>query len=69
MAADKKKRGVKATSAIVALSILGAAAVGVFGFFAAILALFNDFDYVGTGLLLLAAAVAFGLLTNALLRK
>lgn len=69
MAADNKKSGLKSASAIVALSVLGATAVGILAFFAAILALFNEFDYVGMGLSLLAAAVAFGLLTNALLRK
>ncbi|MCH7587858.1 MAG: hypothetical protein IIC78_07470 [Chloroflexi bacterium] len=69
MAEDDKNRGLKWVSGFVGLSVLGAAAVGVLGFFAAILALLNETDYVGMGLLLLAAAVAFGLLTNALVRN
>lgn len=69
MAADNKNSGLKSASALVGLSVLGATAVGVLGFFAAILALFNEYDYVGVGLSLLAAAMAFGLLTNALLRE
>ena len=69
MTADDKNSGLKSASTIVGLSVLGATAVGVLGFFAAILALFNETDYVGMGLSLLAAAFAFGLLANALLRK
>ncbi len=69
MPADNKNSGLKTASAIVALSVLGAAAVGVLAFLTAILALFNETDYAGVGLSLLASAVAFGLLTNALLRN
>ena len=51
------------------LSVLGGFVVGVFGLFAAMLSLFNEYDYVGVGLCLLASAFAFGLLANAIFRK
>ena len=61
---DENRNGVWA-----GLSVLGGFIVGVFGLLASLLALFNEYDYVGVGLCLLASAVAFGLLANAILRK
>jgi hypothetical protein len=61
---DEKRYGVS-----VGLSILGGFLVGIFGLFAAFLSLVNEYDYIGVGVCLLASAFAFGLLTNAFLRK
>jgi len=69
MTTDNKNRGLKSASTLVGLSVLGVTAVGLLAFFAAILALLNEFDYTGVGLSLLAGAIAFGLLANALLRN
>jgi F0F1-type ATP synthase membrane subunit c/vacuolar-type H+-ATPase subunit K len=51
------------------LSVIGGFIVGIAGFFAGILSLFNEYNYVGVGLCFLASAFAFGLLANALFRK
>jgi hypothetical protein len=51
------------------LSVIGGFVVGIVGFLAALLAIFNEYDYVGAGLCLIASALAFGLLANAMFRK
>jgi hypothetical protein len=51
------------------LSVIGGFIVGVFAFLAGLLSVLNEFNYVGAGLCFLAAALAFGLLTNALFRR
>lgn len=59
----------KKGSASAGLSVIGIFIIGIFGFFAAILAIFNEYDYVGAGLCLIASALAFGHLANAMFRK
>jgi hypothetical protein len=61
---DEKRVGVW-----VGLCLFGGFLVGVFGLFAALLSLVNEYNYIGVGLCLLASAFAFGLIANALLRK
>jgi hypothetical protein len=51
------------------LSVLGGFIIGIIAFLAGLLAVFNEYDYVGAGLCFLASAFAFGLLANALFRK
>ena len=51
------------------LMVLGGFIIGIAGFLAAILAVFNEYDYIGAGLCLLASAIVFGLLANAMLRN
>jgi len=48
---------------------LGGFIIGIIAFLAGLLAVFNEYDYVGAGLCFLASAFAFGLLANALFRK
>ena len=43
--------------------------VGIVAFLAGILAVFNEYDYIGAGLCFLASAIAFGMLTNAIFRE
>jgi hypothetical protein len=50
------------------LTIIAGFVVGIAAFLAAILAVFNEYDYVGGGLCLLASALIFGLLANSILR-
>jgi hypothetical protein len=52
---DKKKR-----NALAGWMILGLILVGLFGLFAGFLSLINEYDYIGTGLCLIASALAFG---------
>ena len=40
--------------------VLGLIVVGVFGLLAGALSLFNEYNYLGTGLCLIASALAFG---------
>jgi hypothetical protein len=40
--------------------VLGLIVVGLFGIFAGLLSFLNEYDYVGTGLCLIASALAFG---------
>ncbi len=40
--------------------VVGLIAIGVFGVFAGVLSLFNEYNYLGTGLCLIASALAFG---------
>lgn len=51
------------------LSVIGGFLVGFVAFLAGLLSIFNEYDYVGAGLCFLAAALAFGMLTNALFRR
>ena len=51
------------------LSVLGGFVIGIIALLAGILAVFNEYDYIGAGLCFLAAALAFGMLANALFRK
>lgn len=55
-------------AALIGLATYGAAAVGIMSFILAFMA-FARFEYAGAGLALLAGAVAFGHLSNALLRR
>ena len=51
------------------LSVIGGFIVGITGILAALLSIFNEYDYVGAGLCLMASAIAFGQLANAMFRK
>lgn len=51
------------------LSVIGGFIVGVVAFLAGLLAVFNEYNYVGAGLCFLASGLVFGLLANALFRK
>lgn len=51
------------------LSVIGGFLVGIISFLAGILAVFNEFNYIGAGLCFLASALAFGLLANAIFRN
>ena len=51
------------------LSILGGFVIGTIALLAGLLAVFNEYDYIGAGLCFLASALAFGMLANALFRK
>lgn len=51
------------------LSVLGGFVIGIIALLAGILAVFNEYDYIGAGLCFLAGALAFGMLANALFRK
>lgn len=59
----------KNSPAAAGLAVIGGFIVGLVAFLAAILAVFNEFDYVGAGLCFLASAFAFGLLSNAIYRE
>lgn len=50
------------------LSVISGFIVGFLALIAAILAVLNEYDYIGAGLCFLAAALAFGFLANATLR-
>ena len=51
------------------LSVIGGFIVGVVAFLAGLLAVINEFNYIGAGLCFLAAALAFGLLANSIFPK
>ncbi|UCD41834.1 MAG: hypothetical protein JSV69_14920 [Chloroflexota bacterium] len=51
------------------LSVIGGFIVGVVAFLAGLLAVVNEYNYVGAGLCFLAAALAFGLLANSMFPK
>ena len=53
---------------IIGLVTLGGAIIGVAGLVAAVFAFFNG-EFVATGVCLIAAALSFGLLANALIRE
>jgi hypothetical protein len=57
----------KSLDILIGLGTLGSAAIGVIGFVAALAAFFNG-DLTATGLCLIASALSFGLLANAVLR-
>jgi hypothetical protein len=51
------------------LSVILGFIVGFAALLAGLLAVFNEYDYVGAGLCFIAAALAFGLITNSIFRK
>ena len=51
---EDKNRG------LAGLMIFGLIVIGVFGVFAGLLSLFNEYNYIGTGLCLIASVLAFG---------
>lgn len=55
-------------STIAGYSVIGSFAVGIAALFFALLAVLNEYDYIGAGLCLLAAATAFGHVMNAVYR-
>ena len=59
----------ESSSCIAGLAIILAMFTGVAALFVALLALFNDFNWMATGMSLLAAALSFGLVANAVFRK
>ncbi len=61
--------GKKRSSSALGLSIISGFIIGIFGFLGALFAIFNTNDYTGAGLCLIASALAFGLLANAMFRK
>ena len=58
----------KKLDTLIGLVTLGSAVTGVAGFVAALVAFFNG-EFVATGVCLVAAALSFGLLANALIRE
>lgn len=59
----------KAAPTWAGLSVIGGFIVGIVAFFAGILAVLNEFNYIGAGLCFLASALAFGLLANSIFRS
>jgi hypothetical protein len=59
----------KRTPVWAGLSVIGGFIVGIIAFLAGILAVFNEFNYIGAGLCFLASALAFGLLANSIFRN
>ncbi len=51
------------------LSVIGGFLVGIIAFLAGILAVFNEFNYIGAGLCFMASGLAFGLLANSIFRN
>ena len=51
------------------LSVIAGFIVGFVALLAGLLAVFNEFDYIGAGLCFIAAALAFGLLSNSIFRR
>ena len=51
------------------LSVLFGFIVGIIAMLAGLLAVINEFDYIGAGLCFLASAFAFGLLANSIFRN
>ncbi len=66
---DGNPRDSRTAGTAIGLSVVGSATVGVAGVIAAVVAGIGYADFVGTGMCLLAAAVAFGLLANAIFRQ
>ena len=62
---DKSNR----PEALVGWAVTGAMLTGLLAWFVAFFAVVNDYDWTAAGLALLAAALAFGLIANALLRQ
>lgn len=59
----------KNSPALAGLAVIAGLIVGIVAFLAALLAVFNEYDYIGAGLCFLASAFAFGLLANAIFRE
>jgi hypothetical protein len=59
----------KSTPVWAGLSVIGGFIVGIVAFLAGLLAVFNEFNYIGAGLCFLASALAFGLLSNSIFRS
>ena len=57
------------SSIMAGLVVIAGSIVGIAAFLAAIMAVFDSYDYVGAGICLLASALAFGLLANAIFRN
>jgi hypothetical protein len=55
-------------STVAGFSVIGAFVAGIAALVCALLAVVNEYDYIGAGLCLLAAATAFGHVMNALYR-
>ena len=51
------------------LSVIGGFIVGTVAFLIGLLAVLNEYNYIGAGLCFLAAAFAFGLLANSIFPK
>ena len=66
---DQSMGDPQAGSTFSGLSAIGGIVSGILGILVAILAIVNASDYIGAGISLLAAGVAFGLLANALNRR
>jgi hypothetical protein len=59
----------KPTPVWAGLSVIGGFIVGIIAFLAGLLAILNEFNYIGAGLCFLASALAFGLLANSIFRN
>ena len=51
------------------LSVIAGFIVGFAALLAGLLAVFNEYDYIGAGLCFIAAALAFGLISNSIFRN
>jgi len=51
------------------LTVIAGFVVGICSFLAGLLAVFNEYNYIGAGLCFLASALVFGLLANSIFRK
>ena len=51
------------------LSVIAGFIVGFVALLAGLLAVFNEFDYIGAGLCFIAAALAFSLISNSIFRQ
>jgi hypothetical protein len=58
----------KLVNTIIGMSLIGAAAIGVVSFIAALFPFFSE-DYAAAGLMLIASALSFGLLSIAVLGR
>jgi hypothetical protein len=58
----------KSSSALAGFTVIASYIVGIAAFLVAILAVFNWDDFVGAGVCFIAAALAFGLIANAIYR-
>ena len=59
----------KSSSALAGFTVIAGYIVGIVALLAGILAVFNEYDYVGAGLCFLASAFVFGLIANAIYRN
>lgn len=69
MAQSKKASGSSRAESIAGICTFGALVTGCAGLLVALVALLNGLNYSEAGLALLAAAVAFGMLANAIFRS